>query len=91
MLLGIQSIAKGVGCLRQRTFYLSQFKNMRDKTIINIPVFRTKPMEIENNLFPPTKPSMITEVIQKVDSFQCSQANNIIVENTGKNYNLNYS
>ena len=61
---------------------------MRDKSIINVPVYRTKPVEIENNLFPPTKSEMITGVINKVDNFKCSQTNNIIVENSGKNYKL---
>lgn len=61
---------------------------MRDKSIINVPVYRTKPVEVENNLFPPTKSEMITGVINKVDNFKCSQTNNIIVENSGKNYKL---
>lgn len=61
---------------------------MRDKSIINVPIYRTKPVEIENNLFPPTKSEMITGVINKVDNFKCSQTNNIIVENSGKNYKL---
>lgn len=45
---------------------------MRDKNIINVPVYRTNPIVIENNLFPPTKIDMITEVIKKFDDFNCS-------------------
>lgn len=61
---------------------------MKDKSIINIPIYRTKPKEVEVDLFPPTRPDMIKDVIYKIDRFQCSQAKNIIVENTGKNYTL---
>lgn len=61
---------------------------MRDKNIINVPVYRTNPIVIENNLFPPTKIDMITEVIKKFDDFNCSAKNNISVDSSGKNYKL---
>lgn len=52
---------------------------MRDKNIINVPVYRTNPIVIENNLFPPTKIDMITEVINKFADFNCSAKKNISV------------
>lgn len=61
---------------------------MRDKKIINVPVYRTKPIVVENNLFPPMKIDMITEVIKKFDDFICSAKNNISVDSSGKNYKL---
>ena len=61
---------------------------MRDKNIINVPVYRTNPIVIENNLFPPMKIDMITEVIKKFDDFNCSAKNNISVDSSGKNYKL---
>ena len=42
---------------------------MRDKNIINVSVYRTNPIVVENNLFLPTKIDMITEVIKKFDDF----------------------
>lgn len=61
---------------------------MRDKTIINVPVYRTNPKIIDNNLFPPTKSGMIADALQKVDKFNCSSINNIMVDASGKNYKL---
>ncbi len=61
---------------------------MKDKKIINVPVYRTRPIEMDNNLFPPTNYSMINDVVQKVSSFCCSSTKTIIVERTGKNYTL---
>lgn len=61
---------------------------MRDKTIINVPVYRTNPKIIDNNLFPPTKPGMIADALQKVDKFNCSPTNNIMVDASGKITNL---
>lgn len=61
---------------------------MRDKSIINIPVYRTNPRCVDNSLFPPTRSGMIENALSCVKVFNCSIANNIIVENTGKNYKL---
>lgn len=59
---------------------------MRDKSIINVPVYRTAPRCVDNNLFPPTRTEMIDDALSKVQAFNCSVVNNIVVENTGKNY-----
>lgn len=32
---------------------------MRDKSVINIPVYRTNPRCVDNSLFPPTRSAMI--------------------------------
>lgn len=61
---------------------------MRDKSVINIPVYRTDPRCVNNNLFPPTSSEMIENALSCVKAFNCSITKNIIVENTGKNYKL---
>lgn len=61
---------------------------MRDKSVINIPVYRTDPRYVDNSLFPPTRSGMIENALSCVKVFNCSIAKNIIVENTGKNYKL---
>lgn len=61
---------------------------MRDKFVINIPVYRTNPKCVDNSLFPPTRTIMIEDTLSMVKTFGCSIENNIIVENIGKNYKL---
>lgn len=61
---------------------------MRDKSVINIPVYRTDPRYVDNSLFPPTRSGMIENALSCVKVFNYSIAKNIIVENTGKNYKL---
>lgn len=61
---------------------------MRDKSVINVPVYRTDPKCVDNSLFPPTRPEMIDDALSKVQAFNCSISNNIVVDNTGKNYKL---
>lgn len=61
---------------------------MKDKSVINVPVYRTDPRYVDNNFFPPTRPGMIEEALSKVETFNCSITNNILVENTGKNYKM---
>lgn len=61
---------------------------MRDKSVINVPVYRTDPRCVDNSLFPPSSPEMIDNALSKVQSFNCSISNNIVVETTGKNYKL---
>lgn len=61
---------------------------MKDKSVINVPVYRTDPRYVDNTFFPPTRPGMIEEALSKVEAFNCSFTNNILVENTGKNYKM---
>lgn len=61
---------------------------MRDKSVINVPVYRTDPKCVDNSLFPPTRQEMIDDALSKVQAFNCSVSNNIVVETTGKNYKL---
>lgn len=53
---------------------------------IRIPVFRTKIEEEELQLFDINKEDMVRFVCEKINNYNCSNINKIILENNGKNY-----
>lgn len=62
---------------------------MKDKYKIKVPVYRSWMREMENNLFPPTRPGMIQDAIDTIKKFNASIFNSIDVELSSKNYSLN--
>ncbi|WP_368350745.1 hypothetical protein [Phocaeicola dorei] len=54
--------------------------------IIKVPVFRTKIEEEEINLFSIDREEMVRQACKKINDFNCSNNNKIILENSGKNY-----
>lgn len=53
---------------------------------INIPVYRTKPVEEEISLFDINISDMVDIVCKKINDYKCSTTNKITLDNYGKNY-----
>lgn len=62
---------------------------MKDKYKIKVPVYRSQIREVENTLFPPTRPEMIQNAIDTIKKFNESISHSIDVELSSKNYSLN--